>query len=139
MQSRQGRRGFVLIAMSAAMLLMLALVGMAFDFGRIYIVRNETQLFTDAAALAAARHLDGTAAGVERAREAASRLHNRWNLGSESFDSVQLMFSDDARSVSATADVNQVEITFLRAVGGPERFTVPARSVAASNPPRLVE
>jgi Flp pilus assembly protein TadG len=70
------QRGFVLIAMSAAMLLMLGLVGMAFDFGRIYIARNEAQLFTDAAALAAAQRLDGTAAGVGRAKEAVARLRN---------------------------------------------------------------
>jgi len=38
-----------------------------------------------------------------------------------------------------TAPQNEVEITFLRAVGGPASLTVPARSVAAANPVRLVE
>ena len=47
------QRGFVLIAMSASMFLMLAVMGLAFDIGRIYIARNEAQIFTDAAALAA--------------------------------------------------------------------------------------
>jgi uncharacterized membrane protein len=129
----------VLIAMSAAMLLLLALVGMAFDLGRIYIVRNETQLFTDAAALTAAKNLDGTAAGIERAREAVAHLRNRWNLGTESFDGVKLEFSEDARSVRAMAPANQIEITFLQAVGAPAKFTVPARSAAASGPARLIE
>lgn len=121
------------------MLLLLALLGIAFDFGRIYIVRNEAQLFTDAAALAAVQRLDGTAEGVARAREAVNSLPNRWNLGTQSFTGVKLEFSEDARSVRVTAPENQVQITFLRAVGTPETFTVPARSVAAANPPRLME
>ena len=77
------QRGFVLIAMSVAMLLMLAVMGLAFDFGRIYIARNEAQVFTDAAAMAAASKLDGTDAGLDRARQAVARLPMRWNLGTE--------------------------------------------------------
>ncbi len=64
MVSKQ-RRGFVLIAMSVTMLLLLAVMGLAFDVGRIYIARNEAQVFTDAAAMAAASKLDGTKAGVD--------------------------------------------------------------------------
>ncbi len=59
-----GRRGFVLIAMSITMLLLLAMLGLAFDLGRVYIARNEAQVFTDAAAMAAASRLDGTAPGI---------------------------------------------------------------------------
>src|SRR5487761_2710909 len=43
------RRGFVLIAMSVTMLLLLAMMGLAFDVGRIYIARNEAQVFCGAA------------------------------------------------------------------------------------------
>lgn len=149
---RNRQKGFVLIAMSVAMLLMLALLGMAFDFGRIYIAHNEAQIFTDAAALAAAQKIDGTSAGLDRAREAVRRLPNRWNLGTQLFEGVRVEFSTDAKEWSAnpkdtgalvyarvTAPQNQVDITFLRAVGGPESFTVPAHSVAAANPVRLVE
>lgn len=138
--------------MSVAMLLMLAMLGMAFDFGRIYIARNEAQLFTDAASLAAARNLDGSGSGVERAREAVEKLPNRWNLGSQKFDGVVVEFSVDAKEWSndpedvaglayarVTAPENAVSITFLRAVGGPESFTVPARSVAAAHPVRLIQ
>jgi hypothetical protein len=38
-----------------------------------------------------------------------------------------------------TAPDNSVEITFLRAVGGPNNFTVPAHAAAAENPVRLTE
>ncbi len=138
--------------MSVAMLLMLALLGMAFDFGRIYIARNEAQIFTDAAALAAAQKLDGTVTGLDQAREAVRKLPNRWNLGTQSFAGVQVEFSADAQKWSArpdevdaltyarvTAPENRLDITFLRAVGGPESFLVPARSVASAKPVRLLE
>jgi Flp pilus assembly protein TadG len=134
------RAGFVLIAMSVTMLLLLGVMGMAFDFGRIYIARNEAQVFTDAAAMAAASKLDGTDAGLDRARQAVARLPGHWNLGTRSFTGVVVQFSPDKQSwARVTAPDNQVEITFLRAVGGPEMFTVPAHSVAASKPVRLIE
>jgi uncharacterized membrane protein len=133
-------RGFVLIAMSVAMVVMLAVMGLAFDFGRIYIARNEAQVFTDAAAMAAASKLDGTDAGLDRARQAVAKLPMRWNLGTKSFTGVVVQFSPDKQSwARVTAPDNQVEITFLRAVGGPAVFTVPAHSVAAAKPVRLVE
>lgn len=145
------RRGFVLIAMAVALLLLVAMMGLAFDVGRIYIARNEAQVFTDAAAMAAAAKLDGTSAGVDRARQAVARLPIRWNLGTSAFTGVVVEFSADGNQwvqeprestptmARVTAPANNVDIVFLRAVGGPETFAVPARSVAASNPVRLTE
>jgi uncharacterized membrane protein len=145
-------RGFVLIAMSVSMLLLLAVIGLAFDFGRIYIARNEAQVFTDAAAMTAATKLDGTAEGLDRARAAVAGLPMRWNLGTQPFTGVVVEFSSDGMRWEAdpkeaggltmarvTAPANSVDIVFLRAVGGPGTLTVPARSVAAANPVRLTE
>ena len=92
---KPAERGFVLIAMSVSMLLMLAVMGLAFDFGRIYIARNEAQVFTDAAAMAAALKIDGTAAGLARAREAVAAVPMRWNLGTKEFTGVIVEFSSD--------------------------------------------
>jgi len=137
--------------MSVSMFLLLAVVGMAFDLGRVYIARNEAQIFADAACMAAAKQLDGTAAGLDRARAAVAALPNRWNLGTESFKGVIIEFSADGQQwetqpknptlhyARVTAPDNQVEIMFLRAVGGPADFTVPARAVASTNPVRLTE
>lgn len=137
------RRGFVLIAMSVAMFLLLAMLGLAFDVGRIYIARNEAQVFCDAAAMAAASKLDGTQEGLDRAREAALGVPIRWNLGTQEFHNVLVEFdSKDPGAVTAvrvTAPDNSIEITFLRAVGGPKSFVVPAHAAAASHPVRLVE
>jgi Flp pilus assembly protein TadG len=149
--------GFVLIAMSVATLLLLAVLGLAFDLGRIYIARNEAQIFTDAAALSAAQKLatapaQGSDAALEAARQAITQLPNRWNLGTQKFAGVVIEFSADnkqwdkapkdssvVRYARVTAPANEVEITFLRAVGGPDSFTVPAHSIAAADPVRLVE
>ena len=134
------------------MFLLLAVIGMVFDLGRVYIARNEAQVFTDAASMAAALHLNGTAAGLQQARAAVARLPNTWNLGTQNFENVAVEFSADGehwesepkdpsplRYARVTAPDNQVEIMFLRAVGGPQRFTVPAHSVAAGRPVRLTE
>lgn len=133
----------MLIAMSITMLLLLAVMGLAFDVGRIYIARNEAQVFTDAAAMAAAQKLDGTQAGLDRAREAVAHLPGRWNLGTQEFRGVIVEFdSKDPASVTTVrviAPDNSVEITFLRAVGGPKEFTVAAHAAAAANPVRLTE
>lgn len=144
--------------MTACMFVLLAVIGLAFDLGRVYITRNEAQIFVDAASLAAAQQMDGTAAGLDRAHAAVQRLPDRWNLGTEAFSGVQVEFSPDNEQweamsqgvdrpkdaaslhfVRVTAPDNHVAIVFLRAVGGPESFTVPARAVAATNPVRLAE
>jgi uncharacterized membrane protein len=146
------QKGFILIAMSGCMFLLLAVIGMAFDLGRVYIARNEAQVFTDAASMAAAKQLDGTPAGLDRARAAVAAMPNRWNLGTETFKGVVIEFSTDAEVwdqqpkniatvhyARVTAPDNRLEIMFLRAVGGPLDFTVPARAVASINPVRLTE
>ena len=150
--SKAGRRGFVLILMSLSMFLILAVMGLAFDLGRIYIARNEAQVFTDAAALTAAAKLNGNSTGIAEARAAVARVPIRWNLGTQEFTGVVIEFSTDGavwekdprdaaalRFARVTAPSNTIEITFLRAVGGPSTFTVPARSVAMTNPVRLTE
>jgi hypothetical protein len=96
--------------------------------------------------------LDGTAAGVTKAREAVVRVPMRWQLGVKEFKGVVVEFSPDGVKWEAdptdpsattrarvTAPNNGVEITFLRAVGGPDVFTVPAHSIATTNPVRLSE
>lgn len=148
------RKGFVLIAMSAAMFLLLAVLGMVFDLGRVYITRNEAQVFTDAASMAAAKQLDGTPQGLSRARAAVTALPNHWNLGTNNFEGVVVDFSADnehwkpepdaeelvsLRYARVTAPDNHVDIMFLRAVGGPESLTVPARAVASTKPVRLTQ
>lgn len=69
---RRGERGFslVLIAVSAAV--MLGMLGLAYDVGRMLILKTELQSFTDASAMAAVSKLDGTNSGVVTANSVAT-------------------------------------------------------------------
>jgi len=142
--------------MSVALVLLIAFVGLAFDFGRIYVARNEAQVYTDAAALTAASRLDGTMAGVQKARDAVDKLPGNWNLGTERIKGVVVEFSSNGSNWTGTpekdqtasgpwsyarviAPSNDLNIVFLRAVGGPANFRILARSSAQSNPVRLVD
>ena len=52
------------------------MMGLCTDLSRMYIAKNELQAFSDAAALAATRHLDGTDTGLTYARNAALNYPN---------------------------------------------------------------
>lgn len=69
--TRGRRRGVVLILFALSILVIFGFIGLAFDLGRLYIVRNEAQGYCDAAALAAASLLDGTPGGITAALNAA--------------------------------------------------------------------
>ena len=97
------RRGFVLIAFALALLLIIGSAGLTFDIGRMYITRSESQTFCDAAALAAASKLDGTAAGIANATSAAQAIPKRHQFGTTPFQQNQITvtFSQDGASWSA--------------------------------------
>ncbi|HXA66702.1 MAG TPA: Tad domain-containing protein, partial [Bryobacteraceae bacterium] len=65
---RSGRRknqgGFSLLLIAAGGSVMIGMLGLAFDLGRMFIVKNELQTFVDASAIAACRQLDGSQLGV---------------------------------------------------------------------------
>lgn len=71
----RGRRRRASVLILAAMGLSVAglILGMMIDLSRLYMAKRTAKLRADAAALAAVIELDGTPAGMERAREAAAR------------------------------------------------------------------
>ena len=92
-------KGFVLIVTCMVLAIVLGLAGLAIDAGRMYVVKNELQAFTDSASLSAALELDGTPAGLRNAREAAAAATARgehamrWDLGSKPIDDFKLSFA----------------------------------------------
>ncbi|OON60725.1 hypothetical protein B0920_17340 [Massilia sp. KIM] len=76
----------------------LSLCGMAIDLGRMYNRKVELQNLADVIALAAAKELDGSAAGVNRARAAAGRaaMNMFYNYNNASVE-----WSEDALSFGA--------------------------------------
>src|SRR6266852_7874706 len=77
-------RGFVLITMALGAVAIFGAAGMAVDVGRAFIAKNETQVFCDAAALAATVKLDGTSTGITKAKAAVTNTTNAWNMDSAS-------------------------------------------------------
>src|SRR5258706_175738 len=61
------RKGFALVATAVSSLVLLGVLGLALDLGRLYVINSELQSFADASALAAAFEMDGTTAGLIRA------------------------------------------------------------------------
>lgn len=82
-RQRQKRSGFVLIIMTAASIAMVGALGLAVDMGRLFIIKNETQAFCDAASLAASLALNGADTGVASAKAAVTTMatEDKWNFG----------------------------------------------------------
>jgi Flp pilus assembly protein TadG len=66
-RERSGERGSIMIMTAIFALLLLLMVGLCLDVSRIYLVRAELQKAADAAALNAARELNGGTSGIDNA------------------------------------------------------------------------
>jgi uncharacterized membrane protein len=74
------RKGFTLIATAVCVASLFGMMGLAVDMGRVLITKNETQSFTDTAAMAAVLKLDGIS--FTNARKAVTNnTRNQWNMG----------------------------------------------------------
>lgn len=110
------RCGFVLIAFTLALLLILGCVGLAFDIGRMYIARNESQSFCDSAALSAAWMLDGSLDGIAKARTAALATAKRYEFGTTEFDPdrIQVEFAKDPPGAWEANPADPVDYVMVR-------------------------
>ncbi len=143
-QPRPGGRGYVLLTTAGGLLAMVGALGLAVDASALYIARNEAQAYADAAALAAARELDGTTTGIDLARSRALAVPNRWGLATNAFSDTEVDFATSAsgpwvaspnpasgyRFVRVRASAAPT-LRFIPVVGGPRTSTVQAAAVAA--------
>jgi len=67
---RRKQEGAVIVTVALALLLLLGFMGLALDFGHLFVVRTELQNAMDACALAAAQELDGEANSLTRGTNA---------------------------------------------------------------------
>jgi Flp pilus assembly protein TadG len=137
-------RGFVLIATTIVLVILLGLAAVVVDAGRMYVIKSELQAFTDAASLNAAMQLDGSPAGLEKARKAAAELAEgdhamKWDFGTRPITGFQFNF-DQPGQVRVVVSV-PAPIIFFKALGAVQSdgATVSAASLAASAPPRLLQ
>jgi hypothetical protein len=107
--ARQG--GAVILLTCFLLFFLLGFVAIAFDFGRLFIVKTELQTAMDACALAAAQELDGQASALARARSAGATAANlnRVNLQSANWDgkgqlaAIDIAFRDSAYATTTVA------------------------------------
>jgi hypothetical protein len=104
---RQGERGFSLILIGLTLVIMISMVGLAIDLGRIFVYKSELQTFADNSAMAAVAKMDGTQAGVQSANSMAltgpdgASLANKVNFDSTTISTVTPTY---ATSFSGTYD-----------------------------------
>lgn len=88
--SRNNERGFSLLMVTLTANVLIAAVGLAVDLGHMFVVKSELQAFSDAAAMAAVRDLDGTRTGIQNAHTLATQgplgatVPNATNFGTTS-------------------------------------------------------
>ena len=63
-RTKCGERGFSVLLLAVSATVLLGMLGLTFDVGRMFIVKSELQTFVDASALAAVKNLDGTSSGI---------------------------------------------------------------------------
>jgi Putative Flp pilus-assembly TadE/G-like len=79
-----GRTGFTLIASGICVASLFGMLGLAVDLGRVLITKNETQSFTDTAAMAAVLKLNGLSFTAAR-NAVTNNTKNQWNMGTAVF------------------------------------------------------
>ena len=110
LRSVQRQGGAVLLMVCFLLFFLLGFIAIAFDFGRLFIVKTELQTAMDSCALAAAQELDSQASAMIRARSAGMTAANAngVNLQSPSWDGkgkvvgAEITFRDSAYAPTAT-------------------------------------
>src|SRR5690242_6694098 len=144
---RLRQRGFVLVTMALTAAAIFGLVGLATDVGRMFIAKNELQVYCDAAATSAALALDGTSAGIASANSAITSSTNKWNFGTTAIVNPTVLFATSTAGpwvanpspasgyslvqVTATAPVS---LYFIPVLNGQGTFIVTATAAAGQIP-----
>src|SRR6476646_9378633 len=84
---RARQAGYIVLVTAASLFMLIGMLGLASDLGRVYITKTEAQAFADLSAVAAARHLDGKSSGITAAQNEVSNSTNKWDFGTASFTS----------------------------------------------------
>ena len=156
-RTNKGERGSVMLVTATSLIMLLGMLGLSADIGRVYIAKHEAQAFADLAAIAACRHLNGKQTGIDAANAevVTAAAANKWNFGTQTFGSAirTLEFSTtqngpwsatptSAGGATPFANVAFVRVTvtptvnlaFMPAVGTALTQQVTGRAVAGITP-----
>lgn len=90
--SRKTQNGAVIVTVALVLLFLLGFMGLALDFGRLFVVKTELQTALDSCALSAAQELDGASDALARATSA----------GKTAADLNKINFQGAATNIAAT-------------------------------------
>lgn len=123
---RSRESGSVAILIGLTLIIIIGLGALVVDFGNLFRVRNQLQNASDSASLAAAQELDGTAAGIDRARVKAKEYGLRHDATGDAieiddadivfgmWDETNRTFTDLGNNPGDPADVNAVRVVDRR-------------------------
>ena len=114
MKSISRQKGAVIITVAMALLFLLGFMGLAMDFGHLFVVKTELQTAADSCALAATQELDNASDSITRATSAGMTVGNLNNVNFQ----------------GANAGFLAADITFSSALNGTYSRTEP---VATAN------
>ena len=109
------QRGSMIVTVALVMLFLLGFMGIALDFGRMFIVKTELQTAVDSCALAAANELDFQSSAITRATSAGQSVGNLNNVNMQSV------------SWSGQGKIVDAEVTFRDAAYAPTSIAASAR------------
>lgn len=83
------RRGSIMLTTAVCLFVLMGMLGLSIDLGRVYVAKHEAQAFADLASVTAARELNGKQAGIDAANSAVttSTNSNTWNFSTTKFGS----------------------------------------------------
>ena len=117
------QRGAMIVTAALFLLFLMGFMGIALDFGHLFVVRTELQTAVDSCALAAARELDGQSTALTRAVSAGQTAGNanRVNMQSTTWNgqgkivAADILFRDSAYAVTtATAVARYAQCTHIQ-------------------------
>jgi Flp pilus assembly protein TadG len=76
-----------MLVTAISLVLLIGMLGLSVDVGRVYIVKNEAQAFADLAAVAACRHLNAKQTGIDAANAevVTAATTNKWDFSTQAF------------------------------------------------------
>jgi Flp pilus assembly protein TadG len=86
-QRRKRERGSVMLVTATSLIMLLGMLGLSADVGRVYIAKSEAQAFADLAAIASCRHLNGKQTGIDEAKAevVTAATTNKWDFATQTF------------------------------------------------------
>ena len=145
-RGRDPEAGSVLVFWGVAIVVLLGMVALSFDVGRISATQSELQSYADNLAVAAAAELDGEATSIDRARQAAETLikdSQTFAQGSRLLTTIDVdfrldFFVRDSGMIGDTADADkngtysaseQASARYVRALVTPRDVSTPFTAV----------